>query len=269
MILDCCYTLPERPGVYYFYDNANILLYIGKSKNIRKRVLSHFYRHDETKRHADLIKQTAYIDFTCTAGELGALLLESAEIKKRQPIYNRRLRKHQNLYSWVLNDELKPILHRVDDICDDKMSIGLYRAQASAKQWLLQLIEKNELCAKVLGLESAHRHCCFNYQLKRCRGACCGRETIDSHNHRLMQAFEQYALIAWPWQSAIAIVEEDSLYQCKAFHIINQWRYLGSVADLGDTPVGPLPSFSRDSYQILIRYLQYENPVIIELAQLA
>ena len=165
MILECCYTLPERPGVYYFYDEKNTLLYIGKSKNIRKRVLSHFYHHDETKRHADLIKQTAHIDFTCTAGELGALLLESAEIKLRQPIYNRRLRKHQNLYSWVLNDELIPVLHRVDDIADDKISVGLYQSPVRAKQWLLKLAEKNVLCAKVLELESTHRGCCFNYQL--------------------------------------------------------------------------------------------------------
>ena len=265
MILECCYTLPERPGVYYFYDKTDILLYIGKSKNIRKRVLSHFYNHDETKRHAELIKQTAHIDFICTAGELGALLLESAEIKSRQPIYNRRLRKHQNLYSWVLNDDFMPILYRVDDIADDEISVGLYQSQIRAKQWLLKLAEKNELCTKVLGLESTNRGCCFNYQLKRCRGACCGDETIASHNQRLIQAFKHYALIAWPWQSAIAIVEEDPRYECKAFHIINQWRYLGSVTHLHDMHTGPLPRFSRDSYQILIRYLQYKKTNIIEL----
>ena len=145
IILECCYSLPERPGVYYFYDKDNVLLYVGKSKNIRKRVLSHFYHIDETVRHADLINQTVHIDFKCTAGELGALLLESAEIKSLQPIYNRRLRKNQNLYSWILNNEFKPILQVVDDIADDKVTVGLYRSQATAKQWLLNLLEKNEL----------------------------------------------------------------------------------------------------------------------------
>ncbi|MDF7671067.1 hypothetical protein PT276_07660 [Orbaceae bacterium ESL0721] len=192
--------------------------------------------------------------------QLGALLLQSAEIKLRQPIYNRRLRKHQNLYSWVLNDEFIPVLYRVDDIADDKISVGLY--QSPAKQWLLKLAEKNALCTKVLELESTHRGCGFNYQLKRCRGACCGHETLASHNQP--KAFENYALIAW--QSAIAIVEEDPQHQCKAFHIINQWRYLGSISHLNDLPSGPLPRFSRDSYQILIRYLQYEKPNILELA---
>lgn len=265
MILDCCYSLPERPGVYYFYDKNKALLYIGKSKNIRKRVLTHFYHSDETKRHAELINQTAHIDFTCTAGELGALLLESAEIKRLQPIYNRRLRKHQNLYSWVLDDKFKPVLQIVDDIADDKITVGLYKSQVRAKQWLLKLIENNELCSKVLGLESTQRNCCFNYQLRRCRGACCGDEAIEVHNNRLIKAFAEYALIAWPWQSAIAILEEDHLYQSKEYHIINQWRYLGSVADLSDMQISQLPTFSRDSYQILIRYLRYENPVIVEL----
>ena len=264
IILECCYSLPERPGVYYFYDKDNVLLYVGKSKNIRKRVLSHFYHIDETVRPADLINQTVHIDFKCTAGELGALLLESAEIKSLQPIYNRRLRKNQNLYSWILNNEFKPILQVVDDIADDKVTVGLYRSQATAKQWLLNLVEKNELCNKVLGLEITHRNCCFNYQLKRCRGACCGGESIESHNARLVKAFEDFAHIAWPWNSAIAILEEDYLYQNKEYHIINQWRYLGSVSDLSSTQANQLPAFSRDSYQILIRYLRYENPIIIE-----
>lgn len=264
-IIEYCYSLPERPGIYLFYDKDNILLYIGKSKNIRKRVLSHFYHSDQTKRHAELIKQTVHIDFICTAGELGALLLESAEIKRLQPIYNRRLRKHQHLYSWVLNNEFEPVLQVVDDIADDKVTVGLYRSQARAKQWLLKLVEKNELCSKVLGLESTQRNCCFNYQLKRCRGACCGDESIEAHNARLVKAFEDFALIAWPWQSAIAILEEDHLYQSKEYHIINQWRYLGSVSDLSGTQTSQLSAFSRDSYQILIRYLRYENPMIIEL----
>jgi len=265
MILDCCYSFPEGPGVYYFYNKDNILLYIGKSKNIRKRVLSHYYRPDETKHHANLIKQTTHIDVKCTAGELGALLLESAEIKKYQPVFNKRLRKHQKLYSWVLNDNFIPILQHVDTIPNDKICVGLYPSQIKAKQWLLDLIEKNQLCAKVLGLESNHRECCFNYQLRRCKGACCGKETLEIHNHRLIQAFEQYSLITWPWQSAIAIVEESPLYEYKTYHIINQWRYLGSVNELNHLSIAPLPSFSRDSYQILIRYLQNANPIIIEL----
>lgn len=70
------------------------------------------------------------------------MLLESAEIKSSQPIYNRRLRKHQNLYSWVLNDDFMPILYRVDDIADDEISVGLYQSQIRAKQWLLKLAEK-------------------------------------------------------------------------------------------------------------------------------
>lgn len=265
MILECCYTLPERPGVYYFYDSNNVLLYIGKSINIRKRVLSHFYKPDETKHHADMISQVTIIEHKCTAGELGALLLESAEIKRLYPLYNRRLRQLKHLYSWILNSEYKPELKLIDDISDEQISVGLYRSPQRAKMWLKNLIEKNQLCAKVLGLEKTTRSC-FNYQLKRCLGACCDKEPIDIHNQRLLKAFEDFSLITWSWKGAIAILEEDYLHNIKQWHIINQWRYMTTVESLDSVINEPLPPFSRDAYLILIGFLKQNNPEIIEFS---
>lgn len=264
MILDSCYNLPERPGVYYFYDSNNALLYIGKSINIRKRVLSHFYKPDETKYHADMISQVATIEHKCTAGELGALLLESAEIKRLYPIYNQRLRQLKHLYSWILNQEFKPELQLIDDIKDNQISVGLYRSAHRAKEWLKNLIEKNQLCLKVLGLEKTNRSC-FNYQLRKCLGACCGQESIDTHNQRLVKAFEDFSLIAWSWKGAIAILEEDYLHNIKQWHIINQWRYMTTTESLDTISEEPLPPFSRDAYLILISFLRHNNPEIIEL----
>ncbi|MFD1260456.1 GIY-YIG nuclease family protein [Entomomonas asaccharolytica] len=265
MMLDCCYSLPERPGVYYFYDSNNVLLYIGKSVNIRKRVLSHFYKPDETRFHLDMIKQVAAIEYKCTAGELGALLLESAEIKRLYPLYNKRLRQLKHLYSWILNSEYKPELKLIDDILDEQISVGLYRSAHRAKQWLKNLIAQYQLCSKVIGLEKTTRNC-FNYQLRRCLGACCGQEPIDTHNHRLLKAFEDFSLISWSWKGAIAILEEDYLYNIKQWHIINNWRYMTTVESLDSVVNEPLPPFSRDAYLILINFLRYNNPEIIDLA---
>lgn len=265
MILESCYSLPERPGVYYFYDQNNILLYVGKSINIRKRVLSHYYHLDESKRHAEMMTQTAFIDYQCTAGELGALLLESAEVKRLQPIFNRRLRQLKHLYSWVLDEDFKPSLVMIDDIKDEQVSVGLYRSQKRAKDWLKKLIEKNQLCAKVLGLEKSTRSC-FNYQLKKCLGACCDKEPIETHNQRLMKAFEEFALISWPWRNAVAICEEDYQHNIKQWHIIDQWRYMSTVESLNQVVEQPMPPFSRDAYQIIIGFLKHNNPEVIELA---
>ncbi|AZS49459.1 endonuclease [Entomomonas moraniae] len=266
MILESCYCLPERPGVYYFYNSENTLLYIGKSINIRKRVLSHFYNINESKRHAEMMHQTTFINYQCTAGELGALLLESAEVKKQQPLFNRRLRQLKHLYSWVLTDDFKPHLMLVDEIKDDQVSVGLYQSPHRAKYWLKKFIEKNQLCAKVLELEKTTRSC-FNFQIKRCLGVCCDKEPLDIHNQRLVKAFESFSVISWQWSGPIAIIEEDHLHQLKQCHIINQWRYMTTVTDLNNPINAPLPLFSRDSYQIVISFLKHNNPEIIELSK--
>lgn len=266
MILESCYTLPERPGVYYFYDKNNALLYIGKSINIRKRVLSHFYNINESKRHAEMMHQISNINYQCTAGELGALLLESAEVKKQQPLYNRRLRQLKRLYSWVLTDDFKPQLMLIDDINDDQVSVGLYQSPHRAKYWFKNFIEKNQLCAKVLGLEKTTRSC-FNFQLKKCLGACCDKEPLDCHNQRLVKAFDAFSIISWQWEGPIAIIEEDPLHQLKQYHIINQWRYMTTLVSLGEYIDMSLPPFSRDAYQIILGFLKNNNPEIIELSK--
>ena len=90
-------ALPERPGVYIFYDENNTPLYIGKSTNIKERVLSHFTNDYTSTKEMNLVQQMTHIETITTAGELGALLLESQMIKKEQPIYNRQLRQQKKL----------------------------------------------------------------------------------------------------------------------------------------------------------------------------
>lgn len=266
MILESCYALPERPGVYYFYDKNRVLLYIGKSINIRKRVLSHFYNINESRRHAEMIRQTASVDYQCTAGELGALLLESAEVKKQQPIFNRRLRQLKHLYSWVLTDDFKPELMLIDKIKDNQLSVGLYQSPHRAKYWLKNFIEKHQLCSKVLGLEKTTRSC-FNFQIKKCLGACCNQEPLEIHNQRLVKAFESFSIITWQWKGPIAIIEEDQLHQLKQYHIITQWRYMTTLVNIEENIDIPIPPFSRDAYQIILSFLKNNNPEIIELSK--
>lgn len=85
----CLAPLPKGPGVYMFHGQSESLpLYIGKSVNIRSRVMAHFRAQDEAK----MLRQTRRISFIETAGELGALLLEAQLIKQQQPLFNKRLR---------------------------------------------------------------------------------------------------------------------------------------------------------------------------------
>src|SRR5260221_10632069 len=86
-------NLPDKPGVYIFYGKAGETLYVGKSKNIRERVLSHFYNDYLSQKEMEMTKQTADIKTITTPGELSALLLESQMIKDEAPIFNRMLRR--------------------------------------------------------------------------------------------------------------------------------------------------------------------------------
>lgn len=100
--------LPTRPGVYLFHGESDTMpLYIGKSVNIRSRVLSHLRTPDE----AAMLRQSRRISWICTAGEIGALLLEARLIKEQQPLFNKRLRRNRQLCSLKLDNQRTEVVY--------------------------------------------------------------------------------------------------------------------------------------------------------------
>ena len=112
--------LPDGPGVYFFYGANDLPLYIGKSINLRSRVLSHFSNDHGSNKDMRIGQEIKRVEWVETAGELGALLLESRLIKERQPIHNQRLRRARQLCAWRLSQipSTNPLvtLVREDDI---------------------------------------------------------------------------------------------------------------------------------------------------------
>ncbi len=109
-------NLPTKPGVYFFYDEAGVLLYIGKSKEIKKRVSSHFRPDIKRSRDLELKNRIAKVTYTETGNELAALLLESHEIKTNRPYYNRALKrrkfpKHMELKATLSGEKVIHIFH--------------------------------------------------------------------------------------------------------------------------------------------------------------
>jgi excinuclease Cho len=104
-------ALPKQPGVYIFHGESDTLpLYIGKSVNIRSRVLSHLRTPDE----AAMLRQSRRITWFQTAGEMGALLLEARLIKEQQPLFNKRLRRNRQLCSLQINDGKPQVVYARD-----------------------------------------------------------------------------------------------------------------------------------------------------------
>ncbi len=259
--------LPKKAGVYLFYGENELPLYIGKSVNIRQRVLSHFsadYRHNK---EMNLSQQTRRVDWIETGGELGALLTESRLIKETMPIYNQRLRRKSGLCAWLfdLNQHQAPLrLVWANELDFGRQPdlYGLYHSQKDAQKSLRNLAEQHQFCLKVLGLEKQMgEKPCFAYQLKRCKGVCAGQETPEQHNLRLMMAMSQLKLSSWPFKGPVGIRENQDL------HIIDHWCYLGTATtdeQIRDVLQSGQPVFDKDTYLTLKKALKKAEIVNLE-----
>lgn len=270
---DLINTIPNTAGVYLFYGDNNSLLYIGKSVNLRKRVLSHFAADHADNKEMRLAQQIKSIDWITTAGELGALLNESHLIKQHKPILNRRLRRHKGLFTFAITQNLGGYNTVKIIACNETDNLshthGLFRQKRKAEAKLRQLVKDFELCPKLMGLEKSHK-ACFYYQLKKCKGACIQQEDAESYNIRLACALEGFNYKAWPYTGKIAIKETCPITQKTEFHIIDEWRYINSVDDIKNIALKKPQDiiFDLDIYKILISYLLNEKQKleIIELA---
>lgn len=254
-------ALPARPGVYYFYGENQALLYIGKSRNLRQRVQSHFQNDHRSRRTLQMAQQVREIDVQPTAGELGALLLESAEVKRLLPLYNRQLRRQRDLLTWALMPGVKGLQPELQTIGQGVLadsSVGLFRSRRQAQAWLRSEAARNQLCLKLLGLEGGEG-ACFATQLGVCRGACCGLEPREVHDARLLAACEQLRVATWPWSGPVAWVERDLEQGLCQWHVLDQWRHVATVDDptlIDAARQQPAQAFSLDAYHILLSHLR-------------
>ena len=244
--------LPCAPGVYIFHGDSDILpLYIGKSVNIRNRVLSHLRNEEEAR----MLRQTRRISHIRTAGEIGALLLEASLIKQKQPLYNQKLRRTKQLCSWRLTDAGAEVVYSKDvNFATQNGLFGLFGSKRAALEAMQSLADKNQLCYGQIGLEKlTPNRPCFRFGLRMCAGACCGKESKADHHSRLIQSLEGIQVACWPFPGPIGLVERfEGEYE---MHVIAQWCYLGSVTDPKDANalVSQAAGFDADGYKILCR----------------
>lgn len=246
--------LPSVPGVYIFHGASELMpLYIGKSVNIRSRVMSHFRAKDEAR----MLRQTLRISFIETAGELGALLTEARMIKEQQPLFNKRLRRSKQLCSLhIVNGKVEVAYAKEIDFATTPGLFGLFSNRTVALEKLRQLADEQKLCYGLLGIEKVTKNrACFRFSLKRCAGACCGVETREAHDTRLLQTLETLRLHCLNWPGRIAIVEKGATLT--QYHIVQDWFYLGTVASLDDEAQLQKVStyFDSDGYKILCKPL--------------
>ena len=266
--------IPETSGVYLFYGENNLPLYIGKSVNLRARVMSHFSSDHSSTKEMRISQEIKHIEWIETAGEFGALLLESRLVKERQPIYNRQLRRERKLCAWQLAEsaDSKPLLTliREDEITPENMGslFGTFRSKKQATEVLRNIAEEHALCLKALGLESG-KGACFRSQIKRCKGVCCGNESPELHYLRLKQGLISLRLKSWQFQGKIGIKEHDPETSKTELHVFDQWCHIATVDNeslLAEAVQSKCAfSFDLDTYKLLLKELSKRNIAVIPL----
>lgn len=185
-------TLPASTGIYYFHDAEGKLIYIGKSIDIRKRVIQHF-QNTQAKKAIEMRQKIAGIGYTLTGSELVALLLESDEIKKHKPLYNRAQRRTAFSFALYAQYNLEGYLELKIDKTTSKSGeplISFHNLQ-EGRVMLTRWIEKYTLCQKLCG-EYKTNNSCFNYEIRKCNGACIGIEAPDVYNSRIKLLLEEF-----------------------------------------------------------------------------
>ena len=259
--------LPDGPGVYIFEDEAGAPLYVGKSISIRKRVLSHFTDFHNRSVERRIAADIRNIRTVLTHGELGALLTESRLVKELQPLHNRRLRRRERVTLVVrhLDEEGYMRLSLQNAIVIDPAATGeimaVYATPIRARESLHIIARNFYLCPKLMNLEKAANGC-FQVQLKKCRGACIGRETADEYNGRFMAGFENQRLHAWPYHSPVLITETTPTLGGKEGFVVDQWCLVSRIREDEDGHVEVVRQdydFDLDMYKIIRSYLANER----------
>ena len=183
--------LPSECGVYYMHNVNGTVIYIGKAKNIKKRVNQHFTA--DNKKSKKIQQDVFAVTYEKTGTELIALLKENEEIKRNKPYYNKALRRTKfnvQLSHFLDNDGY--INFKLDKADGRKKGITTYSSTASGKSHLEKITDTYMLCQNKTGLTSSEGNC-FNYTIKKCEGACIQKEAPEVYNERASSFIKKYS----------------------------------------------------------------------------
>src|SRR3569833_1655151 len=186
--------IPHKPGVYQFRDSVNELIYIGKAKDLRNRVISYINKdYTVNAKTRVLVSKIRNITFTIVDSEVDAWLLENAMIKKHQPRYNVLL-KDDKTYPWIIikNENFPRIFWTRRIVRDGSKYLGPY-ASISMMHAILDLIKETfplrtcKLALTRLNIDAGKFKVCLEYQFGNCKGPCQSFQTEEDYDHIIVE----------------------------------------------------------------------------------
>src|SRR6187431_3435329 len=180
--------LPREPGIYKYYNDANELIYVGKAKNIRKRVTSYFIKNLNNYKTHELVRRISRIEFTIVNSEQDAFLLENSLIKEFQPIFNINLKDDKSYpYIVIKNEPFPRVFFTRSKINDGSQYLGPYTSVGKVRE-LLDLIKQNiqlrscKLNLSQSNIEKKKFKICLEHHLGNCKGPCEGLQSHEDYS---------------------------------------------------------------------------------------
>lgn len=181
-------ALPKNPGVYYFHDQKGKIIYVGKAKNIRSRVNSHFSNNSDRRQKQNFIRNTFSISFQSTATELMAAILESTEIKRLWPAFNTSQKRQEEVFGiFVYEDQNGYMRLAIEKKRKYSNPIYTFHYKIDGHGVLRKLMKEFSLCPKLCFMQTDNEKCIGIIE-EHCYGACEKTESAKTYNERVLQA---------------------------------------------------------------------------------
>ena len=271
-------VIPEKPGCYQYFDEKGTIIYVGKAKNLKRRVSSYFTKEHDNNKTRVLVKQIRDLKYVVVDTEEDALLLENNLIKQYRPRYNVLLKDDKTYPSIVVKNEYFPRVYQTRTIVRDGSSYyGPYPSVYTARV-MLQLVKdlyplrtcKHALTPEVI--REGRFKVCLEYHIKRCKGPCEGLQSLEEYQQNISMVkeilrgnisqvskmlYEQMQALAAEWKF------EEAQKLKEKYEVIENYRAKSTVVPpmLHNLDVFTLAEQENSAY---INYLHIGNGAIVQ-----
>lgn len=270
--------IPQQPGIYKYYSAGNELIYVGKAKNIRKRVSSYFNKTQSSFKTHELVRRIHRIEFTIVNSEQDAFLLENSLIKEFQPTFNINLKDDKTYpYLVIRNEHFPRVFFTRNKIQDGSEYLGPYTSVKKVRE-LLEFIRQTiplrncNLALTPRNIEAGKFKVCLEYHLGNCLGPCEGLQSEEDYRENLLQLKNllkgnlnpviRHFKEEMKTHAAQLAFEKAELTRKKIEFLQNyQSRSVVVNAKTGDLDVF---SFLQQDERAYVNYLQVRNGAIVQ-----
>jgi DNA polymerase-3 subunit epsilon len=215
--------LPSSPGVYYFKDQKGKAIYVGKAKDLKKRVCSHFTGNNISKQRQNFLKDIYHVDFEVCGTELIAFILEAAEIKRLWPENNRAMKRFEHKYGLYAFEDQKGYLRLgIDKHKQQTPALYSFNSLLDGHNMLRTLIKDQLLCEKLCYIQNKRLEC-TGHEAGTCAGACVGKESAAAYNVRVKYAINQLKAML----PSFALIDQGRNEEEQSCLLVEQGKFYG------------------------------------------